>query len=85
MVALLAEGSLTIMSENTIVTVCVWWMEHLKLKAEGVRSAVLCESFYSANGELIGGAMSSACVTRIGFPAGSIGCPGSGDLFTCQK
>jgi hypothetical protein len=45
---LLAEGSLTIMSENTIVTVCVWWMEHLKLK--GVRSAVLCESFYSANG-----------------------------------
>jgi len=61
------------MSENTIITVCVWWLERLKLK--GVRSAVLCESFYSNDGELIGGAMSGAGVTRIGFPAASIECP----------
>jgi hypothetical protein len=50
------------MSEEQ-VKVCVWWLEHPRL--QGVRTAVLLEAFYSADGKLIGGAAHSVGVSRI--------------------
>jgi hypothetical protein len=51
------------------VTVCVWWMEHPKLK--GVRTAVLFEALYNVDGDLVGGAAHNVGVTKIGW---SLGC-----------
>jgi len=36
------------------VTVCIWWIDHPKLKA--VRAALLFEGFYSSDGKKLGGA-----------------------------
>jgi hypothetical protein len=55
------------------VTMCVWWMEHSKLK--GVRTAVLFEALYDVDGDLVGGAAHSVGVSKIGCPGKSLECP----------